>query len=94
MTLDQQFTILTEKLQQLLKQQRALKKENEQLKQQLQAQKEEVAETKNRSEELAQQLAIIKMATGDMSEKDKKDFERKINRYLKEIDKVINYLGQ
>jgi hypothetical protein len=29
-----------------------------------------------------------------MSQKDKKDFERKINQYIKEIDKCIAFLGQ
>ncbi len=94
MTIDEHFTILNEKLQQLLKQQNRLRKENEQLKAQLEFEKDESATTKKRAGELAEQLSIIKMATGDMNEKDKKEFERKINRYLKEIEKVINYLSQ
>jgi hypothetical protein len=47
-----------------------------------------------RIDELQQQVAILKMAAGEMSEKDKKDFERKINQYIKEIDKCISYLSQ
>jgi hypothetical protein len=29
-----------------------------------------------------------------LSEKDKKDFERKINQYIKEVDKCITFLSQ
>jgi hypothetical protein len=29
-----------------------------------------------------------------MNEKDKREFERKINQYIKEIDKCIAFLGQ
>ena len=43
-------------------------------------------------EEWAQQISILKVSSGDMSEKDKKQFEKKINQYLKEIDKCISYL--
>ena len=93
MTVDQQFNSINEKLQQLLKQQHRLKKENEQLKVELQEQKAERTKAQNKIDELAQQVSILKMGAGDMNEKDKKDFERKINRYIKEIDKCIAYLG-
>jgi hypothetical protein len=43
---------------------------------------------------LEQQVSILKFAAGEMSEKDKKEFEKKINLYLKEIDKCIAFLGQ
>jgi len=77
MTVDQQFTTLSEKLQQLLRQYSRLQKENERLK-----------------EELQQQVGILKLASGEMDEKDKKQFERKINQYLREIDKCISFLSQ
>jgi hypothetical protein len=44
--------------------------------------------------ELSDQIGILKLAGGDMNQKDKKDFERKINQYIKEIDKCIAFLGQ
>ena len=94
MTLDQQFNIINEKLQQLLKQQARLKKENEQLKLTLEQQKTDQAKTQTRFDELAQQVSILKLAAGEMDEKDKKDFEKKINKYIKEIDKCIAYLGE
>jgi chromosome segregation ATPase len=94
MTLDQQFNIINEKLQQLLKQQARLKRENGQLKLALEQQKSEDAKTKTTVAELSQQVSILKLAAGEMNEKDKKEFEKKINRYIKVVDDCIAYLGQ
>ena len=94
MSLDQQFNIINEKLQQLLKQQARLKKENERLRLELEACKEKENSFQQKIDELAQQNSILKLAGGDMNEKDKKEFERKINSYIKEIDKCIAFLGQ
>ena len=94
MSVDTQFNIINEKLQQLLKQMNRLKKENEHLKSELENQKIEKENAENKIAELHQQIAILKLATGDMTDKDKKDFERNINQYIKEIDKCISYLGQ
>ena len=94
MSLDQQFNIINEKLQQLLKQQARLKKENERLRLELEACREKENSFQQKIDELAQQNSILKLAGGDMNEKDKKEFERKINSYIKEIDKCIAFLGQ
>jgi predicted RNase H-like nuclease (RuvC/YqgF family) len=94
MSVDTQFNIINEKLQLLLKQMNRLKKENEHLKFELENQKKEKENAENNLEELHQQIAILKLVTGQMSDKDKKDFERNINLYIKEIDKCISYLGQ
>ncbi|HEY1022971.1 MAG TPA: hypothetical protein VGE06_11695 [Flavisolibacter sp.] len=94
MTVDQQFTLLYEKLQQLLLQQARLQRENKKLQEELaQARKTEAA-TKDRIDELQQQVSILKLAAGEMSEEDKKVFERKLNQYIKEIDKAIAYLSE
>ena len=94
MSLDQQFNIINEKLQQLLKQQARLKKDNERLRLELETCKEKENSFQQKIDELAQQNSILKLAGGDMNEKDKKEFERKINSYIKEIDKCIAFLGQ
>ena len=94
MSLDQQFNIINEKLQQLLKQQARLKKENERLRLELEACREKENSFQEKIDELAQQNSILKLAGGDMNEKDKREFERKINSYVKEIDKAIAFLGQ
>ena len=94
MSVDLQFNILNDKLQQLLKQHNRLQKENEKLKEELQQAKSTEKLTGQRLEEFQQQISIMKIATGEMSEKDKKDFERKINNYIKEVDKCISFLSQ
>ena len=94
MSIDNQFTSIADKLQQLLKQHNRLKKENEQLRKELEAQKGKEAGVQQTIEDLHQQIAVLKLATGEMNEKDKKEFERKISQYVKEIDKCIAYLSQ
>ena len=94
MSVDQQFNIINDKLQQLLKHQARLKKENERLRLELQSFGEKETNYQLKIDELSQQISILKLGAGDMNEKDKKDFERKINLYIKEIDKCIAFLGQ
>ena len=94
MSVDQQFTALYEKLQQLLRQYNRLEKENERLRQDLKDSKRTEVLTQGKVEELQQQVSILKLAAGEMSDKDKKTFERKLNQYIKEIDKTITYLSR
>ena len=94
MSVDRQFNTINEKLQQLLKQYSRLQKENERLTEELQKAKNAEAAMQGKMEELQQQIAILKVASGQLNEKDKKEFEKKINQYIREIDKCISYLGQ
>ena len=94
MTVDQQFNTINDKLQQLLKQQARLKKDNERLRTELEVCKEKEDVYQQKIDELAQQIGILKLGAGDMNEKDKKEFEKKINQYIREIDKCIAFLGQ
>lgn len=94
MTVDQQFTALYEKMQQLLQRHNRLQRENEKLKEDLEQSKKREAITQDKVEELQQQVSVLKLAAGEMSEKDKKTFERKLNQYIKEIDKAIAYLSE
>jgi chromosome segregation ATPase len=94
MSVDNQFNTILEKLQALLKNLDRLKRENAKLKSDLEAAKSREAAAGQRIEELQQQTSILKLAAGELNEKDKKAFEKKINQYIKEIDKCINYLSQ
>jgi chromosome segregation ATPase len=94
MTIDQQFNSLNDKLQQLLKQHSRLQKEAEKLREELAEARNKQSQIQERVEELEQQASILKLATGDMSEKDKREFERKINQYVREVDKCISFLSQ
>ncbi len=94
MTVDQQFTAINDKLQLLLRAMNRLQKENEKLKADLEQAKQKELTTKQNIEELQQQSSILKLASGEMNDKDKKNFEKKINQYIKEIDKCIAFLSQ
>lgn len=94
MNVDQQFTTLYEKLQNLLRQYNRLEKENEKLREQLTEAASRETAAKAKVDELQQQMAILKLAAGEMTDKDKKAFERRINQYIKEIDKTIAHLSQ
>lgn len=85
---------IQEKLQQLVKQYSALQKENEKLLLQLSLLKEKESIQHQQIDELNQQVSLLKAAKSGMSEDDKKDFEKRINQYLKEIDKCIAMLQE
>jgi hypothetical protein len=93
-SVDQQFNVLNDKLQQLLKQHTRLQKENERLREELMLARNKEAEMDQRVDDLRQQISIMKISSGDMNEKDKKEFERKINQYIREVDKCISFLSQ
>lgn len=94
MAVDQQFNTISDKLQQLLKQFSRLQKENERLKTELQQAQQIEIVSQQKMEALEQQIIILKTASGELNEMDKKKFEKKINQYIREIDKCISFLSQ
>jgi len=93
-TTEQHLKRIQDKLQQLLKQHAALQKENSKLKEELDVARQKTVLHQKSTDELKQQVSILKVSAGDMSETDKKEFEKRINGYLKEIDRCITMLGQ
>lgn len=93
MTVDQQFNTINDKLQALIKQQGRLKKENDTLRQQLAQQQQHNTELEGHVVELQNIVAIMKLSAGNMDDKEKKNFEKQIARFVKEIDKCIAYLS-
>ncbi|HWR33284.1 MAG TPA: hypothetical protein VN451_07160 [Chitinophagaceae bacterium] len=91
---EQHLKRIQEKLQQLLKQYAAIQKENSRLKEDLDTAQQKIAAQQKNAEELKQQVSILKLGTGEMNEADKKEFEKRINGYLKEIDRCIALLGE
>ena len=90
--LDTHIRSVSEKLQQLLKKHIALKKENDTLRNELNNLKEKEVEYKYAMHELYQKVIILKAASGEMNDKYKKDFEKRVDQYIKEIDKCIGLL--
>jgi chromosome segregation ATPase len=93
-TTEQHIKRIQDKLQQLLKQYAAVQKENSKLKEELQSAQAKIDNQQKNAEELKQQVSILKMNAVDMNEADKKEFEKRINAYVKEIDRCIALLGE
>ncbi|HSC53920.1 MAG TPA: hypothetical protein VLC98_09880 [Phnomibacter sp.] len=87
------FQNLGNKLQQLLKLQEQLLRENEKLRMETRLQKEKAAQSQEEIRHLREQVAILETATGNMDDASRKAFEKRINQYLREIDKVIAHLN-
>lgn len=92
--LEQHIQRINEKIQQLLKQFRASQRENEKLKKELADIKALHAERSQLIDELEQKVAILKTATNNMNEGDKKELEKRLNNYIKEIDRCIGLLSE
>jgi len=92
--LEQHIQRINEKLQQLLKQYRFVQKENEKLRKELTDIRGLHAERNKQIEELEQKVSILKTATNNMSEDDKKDLEKRLNHYIREIDRCIVLLSE
>ena len=91
---EQHLKRIQDKLQQLVKQHAAVQKENSKLKEELESAQQKISAQQKGTDELKQQVSILKVSAGDMSEADKKEFEKRINGYLKEIDRCIALLGE
>lgn len=92
--LDIHIKRIQEKLQQLIKQQHELQKENSLLKKELERASKQSAQHVQTIDILKQQVEILKISPGNWDEHDKKEFEKRINHYVKEIDKCIALLSQ
>ena len=92
--MEQQLKRIQDKLQQLLKQQQLLLKENERLTQENKELKEKLGKHQNEAETLEQRIAALKMATGSLNDKEKKELEKRMNGYIKEIDRCISMLAE
>jgi chromosome segregation ATPase len=89
-----QMKRINEKLQQLLKKHLGLQKENEKLKQELGQSSLRQDHLKSELDKLQQKTELLRLSKGEMNDPEKKIFEKRINGYLKEIDKCIGMLNE
>ncbi len=82
------------KLKQLINNYKALQKENSDLKEALLTSKEKQKELVAKVEALDQQILIIKASTTKMEGEEKRLFEKKIDQYIKDIEKTISVLSE
>lgn len=83
-----------QKLQKLVKEHEHLKKENQRLQQQLEEHQANTGQHTQRVAELEAQVTVLKSSTGNMDAAAKKEMERRINQYIKDIDNAIMLLNE
>lgn len=91
---EEQLKRIQDKLQQLLLQYQLLQKENSKLNQEIQEERKHQQQKLLQVEQLQQQVEILKSSRTEMYGEEKKAFERRLNQYVKEIDKCINLLNE
>ncbi|RFM29836.1 hypothetical protein [Deminuibacter soli] len=91
--LETQLKAVHDKLQQLLRQYQVLQKENLQLKTDLQQAKQVVKTREDKVQQLQEQLDIVQISTGNLNGTEKKALEKRIDGYLKEIEKCLSLLN-
>ncbi len=92
--IEQNIKRVNDKLQQLLKQYQYLQKENERLKETVKKLEGKTGELEQHIDQFEQKVNILKASAGKMNDADKKAFEKKINQYIREVDKCIALLSE
>jgi len=85
---------IQEKLAALQRQQLQLQRDNDRLQAQLNIYQEKDQLLQQRSGELERQLELARATRPQMTEKDRQALEKRINQYLKDIDKCIALLKE
>jgi chromosome segregation ATPase len=93
MALSQQIQAVNEKLQQLLKQYQSLQKDNQRLLKENEHLKEKYDVKNEQTHQLQQKMEALKLTSVALNDDVKKDLEKRINSYLKEIDKCLTLLN-
>ncbi len=91
--LDLQIKSIQDKLQLLLKQQTVLQKENQRLKKDLDKATADLSEKQSLMQSLQQQMDVAKLGSGNLNEAEKNALGKRIDVYLKEIDKCLALLN-
>jgi prefoldin subunit 5 len=91
---EHQIERIHQKIQLLLKQQQSLQKSNAQLTEELRGLKKQKQHYLETIDELQQQLIVLKAAKSELTEEEKKTFEKRLGQYIREIDRCITLLSE
>jgi chromosome segregation ATPase len=94
MSIDTNIKSINDKLQVLVKRYIALKKDNENLSEQLRTLETKKQHFDSTIENLNEKINILQASSGQMKDGNHKEFEKRINDYIKEIDKCIGLLSE
>jgi len=92
-TIEEYINAINTKLQVLLKKYAALQKENAILKNEIELCRQNEKEYLEKINSLEIQAGILKASSGKWNEKEKHDFEKRINQYIKDLDKCMAMLN-
>ena len=92
--LEQNIKRINDKLQQLLKNYQLLQKDNRRQSDLIATLQEAKEKNDQQITGLQEKVTILKAAAGKMNEADKKEFEKNISQYIREIDKCIGILSE
>jgi len=90
----QQLKRINDKLQDLLKKYELLQKENDKLRNELLPAKQREIGFMEQISILEQKIMVMKTNVGKMDETDRKELDKKLHGYLKEIDRCISMLSE
>ncbi len=90
---EQTWKRVNDKLQQVLQQYQLLQKENEQLSKELAALQEKEELQRQKMDELMLKVTALQTATGQLDDAEKKELDKKLAQYVREIDRCIAMLS-
>ncbi|MEN9525889.1 MAG: hypothetical protein RLZZ256_1273 [Bacteroidota bacterium] len=85
---------ILDKVQQLMRRSKAMQQESDRLRRTLTETEEKLRQAQEQTNLLRLQLDVLKMNAGELNTADKKEIEKKLNGYLKEIDRCIALLSE
>ena len=85
---------IQDKVQQLVRRSQSMQQENDRLRKTVGESEEKLKRAQDQIQELRTQVDVLKLNAGELATADKKEIEKKINAYLKEIDRCIALLGE
>ena len=85
---------ILDKAQQLQRLHKTMQQENERLRKSLTETTEKYNQAQAQIEQLRTQLDAMRLNAGELNVADKKEIEKKLNGYLKEIDRCIALLSE
>lgn len=93
-TTEEQLKVISDKLQLLVKQFAITKKENISLATELDKIRLREKDLQEKFSNLEMETSILKASAGKMDDKEKKNFEKQINQYIKDLEKCMTMLNK
>jgi septal ring factor EnvC (AmiA/AmiB activator) len=90
----EQIDQIRAKVMQFARQYKALETEHEKLKAELEKKNATETQLREKSQAMEKQLKLLKAASGLADSAGRKELEKQINHYIREIDRCITLLGE